>query len=139
MQEMINSERRKYQRLPARLELTCVPFRLGGFSFGISKSMTKNIGAGGILLESRKKYSLSELLKLEINIPGWEKFKPEFYRPDVSTGSKPLVAIGKVVWISEGKLSEVFDMGIQFMGIDEGHQWGLMKFINSKVVHDRHV
>jgi hypothetical protein len=132
------SERRKYQRFPGRFELTCAPFRLGGFALGLSKCVTKNIGAGGVLIESRKRLALSELLKLEIRIPGWERFKSEFYHPDTLTGSNPLIAIGKVVWVS-AQQPDAFETGIQFMGIDDGHQWGLMKYINNRLTHDPHL
>ena len=93
----------------------------------------KDISAGGLLFECKRKYDIGNLLKLEIVIPGWEKFKSEFYKPDESSRSKPLIALASVVRVEMVKPG-LYDIGVSFAGIDEGHQSALLQYIQRQPI-----
>jgi len=68
------------------------------------------------------------VLRIEIKIQDWEKFKPEFYKPDKLTVSKPLVAIVKVVRVEDIGGGQ-YEIGVDFSGMDEGHRIALAKYV----------
>ncbi len=131
--ELTQGEKRKYLRLDTEDILLWRKFTSDELIKGKSDldiiTVTKNTSAGGVLFESDTKFELGELLKIEISMPGWEKFKAEFYKIDEPSHRSPLIVLAHVVRvevISDGK----FDVGVCFSAIDEGHEWALMKYID---------
>ncbi len=132
MSKLFNEERRKYYRLPFQTVLRCEKFQFHKtFDNKQIEAALKNVSAGGILFESDKPYALKDILQIELEIPGWEKFKNEFYKSDELTASKPLIVLGSVVRV-EVIHQGVYDIGVCFAGIDHGHQEALLKFIKDK-------
>ncbi|MBF0385270.1 MAG: PilZ domain-containing protein [Candidatus Omnitrophica bacterium] len=131
-----NSERRAYARLEAKDIVNCSKFSAKElFSAGISldlRAVTKNISGGGVLFESDEKMEVGDLLKIEISLNGWDKFKQEFYRPDNMTVSPPLVVLGTVVRVESIPDENKFDIGVCFAAIDSGHKFSLIKYIGQK-------
>jgi c-di-GMP-binding flagellar brake protein YcgR len=126
-------ERRKYVRLSSQNLLRCEVYRIPeGDAPAKKEAMSKNISAGGVLFESAVKYDIGEVLKLEIKLTGWSKYKPEFYKPDALSASEPLVALGNVVRI-EALENGMYDVGLCLSGIDEGHQMAVEKFIAERL------
>jgi len=129
------AERRKYFRLDARYVLKCEEFtakdlfRENGMKNAV-EAVSKNISLGGVLVEVKKPFKLGDILRMEIDIPGWEKFKAEFYKDDVTIAKKPLVVLGKVVRTEN--LGKNFELGICFVAIDEGHKWALLKYLKKR-------
>lgn len=85
----------------------------------VKNSLSKNVGAGGILMESSEKLTTSTQLLLDISLPD---------------GQKPITAKGEVVWIRE--LSHVdemgrklFDAGIKFVSMNTKDKERLDKHI----------
>ncbi|MFT5207162.1 MAG: hypothetical protein ACI9CF_000911 [Candidatus Omnitrophota bacterium] len=133
-------EKRKYTRLIARHVLQCQKYSFKDLNQ--AKRMTsvvKNISAGGALFESKEKYQIGDILKLEIDIKGWQKFDSGFYKSDLISGSKPIVALGSVVRMELVNPDQLYDVGVCFVGIDDGHQWTLIKYINNKIAHSRDI
>ncbi len=125
------SERRKYFRLQEEHLVTCEVFSLPRNSATRAKIKTKDISAGGILFESEEAYPLGTLLCLEIQVIGWDRYKPEFYKRDALSRSEPLVVIGDVVRL-ERIADKRYDIGVSMSGIDAGHKIALAKYIKIK-------
>ncbi|HPS20120.1 MAG TPA: PilZ domain-containing protein [Candidatus Omnitrophota bacterium] len=133
--EKMDNERRKYVRLPEHCVLKCEKLTTGELFGGTVEQhhiegVTKNISAGGVLLETKEPFKLGEIIKMEIALPGWEKFKSEFYKTDSVSRSHPLVVLGKVVRVET--FGDKYDMGICFVAIDEGHRWAVLKYVSEK-------
>lgn len=126
-------ERRRYIRIESTEVLDCQMFNsnalLDGGAGERIRAVAKNISAGGVLFESHIKYDIGNLLKLDIDLPGWEKFKAEFYKYDEVTHTEPLVILATVVRVEVLKPEKLYDIGVCFSAIDEGHRWALLKYI----------
>lgn len=130
-QEPIKEERRKYFRLFEENVLTCELFSAA--AFGSAKlnqvhTFTKSLSEGGILFESDVIFNIGAVLKLQIALPGWEKFKPEFYKSEGATSRKPLVVLGRVVRVEEVGPKR-YDIGVLFGAVDSGHKLALKKYL----------
>ena len=123
------SERRKYLRVDSENVLKCERYAIPR-SAEQSTGRTRNISAGGILFISDTAYEKGEVLRLELVLGNWEKYKAEFYKPDNVTGSKPLVVIGAVAHVRNAEQGR-YEIGINFSGMDEGHRWALEKYIKA--------
>lgn len=123
------NERRKYRRIDSGFLVSCEKYTIPrSAGAGLSKAKTKNLSGGGILLEVDSEYKVGDLLRMEIAIPDWEKYKAEFYKPGQIASSKPFVVIGTVVYVKALPAGK-YDVGVNFSGLDEGHRWALMKFL----------
>lgn len=124
-------ERRVYSRLPKQYVLRHKKFTIKDVGMRQAlESRVKNVSAGGLLFESNEKYLLGEIIQLELEIPGWEKYKTEFYRQDQSSASQPIVIVATVVRLEQLASSGFYDIGVCFSGIDADHQVALTKFID---------
>jgi hypothetical protein len=94
-------------------------------------AFTKSLSEGGILFGSDEAFEIGSLLKLELDIPGWEKFKPEFYKGNKPSGRQPLIVLGKVVRIEDVGKGQ-FDIGVAFTAMDQGHKLALKKYLGSR-------
>ncbi len=126
-----NVERRQFIRIDEEDLLVCEPFDPANFSGSIAKrirTFTKSLSESGILFETNDPYAVGALLKLQIDIPGWEKYKLEFYKADVLSRHQPLVVLGKVVRVEDIGQGR-FDIGVVFTAIDSGHRLALKKYL----------
>ena len=80
----------------------------------------KDVGADGICLRTQEYLPESSLIELKINFPSLDT---------------PVFALAKVVWIKKRPKSSYYEVGTQFVKIEES----LRKFINehAKFVHRR--
>jgi len=126
-------ERRKYVRINARHIIKCEIYSIPRSpAENLVSAHSKNLSAGGMLFESGRSFDSGEILRLELDIPGWEKYKAQFYKPDQTIVSKSLLVIGKVAHVAalaDGR----FDVGVDFIGLDDGHRWALAKYINTQI------
>ena len=88
----------------------------------------KNVSASGALIETPKIYQIGDVLLVNLNIPGWEKYKSDFIRPGTLTRSEPLHVVASVVRV-EFIRAGLHEIGVCFVGIDETHQKALAKLI----------
>ena len=129
----MTDERRKYVRVPAQSVLRCERYTIPRVAGPERKeAVALNLSAGGILFISVAEFKKGELLRIELELENWEKYKAEFYKPDQTASSKPFVVIGTVVH-SELRPDGKFDIGVNFSGMDEGHRWALIKYLKDKV------
>ncbi len=129
---MVKDERRKYFRLLEEDVLTCELFSAAAFgSTNANKihTFTKSLSEGGILFESDVMFDIGAVLKLQIDLPGWEKFKPEFYKSEGPTSRKPLIVLGKVVRVEVVSAGR-YDIGVLFSAVDSGHKLALKKYLD---------
>ena len=128
----LDKERRKYVRVNSDDIVRCEKYSIPRVAESErSKAVARNVSGGGILVESAKKYDIGEVLRLEIELPGWEKYKAEFYKPDQIAVSKPFVVIGTVVYCKQK--GSKYEIGVDFSGLDEGHRWALIKYLKAKI------
>ena len=124
-----SQEHRKFIRIPAQYSVTVKRMTLSSRSMEEEVAMAiKNISASGALFESSKLYQIGDVLLLKLSIPGWEKYKSDFFRPGSLTRSEPLTVVASVVRV-EFVRSGHHDIGVCFVGIDESHQKALAQLI----------
>lgn len=124
-------ERRKYIRIREEDVLVCEPFgasALEGVSGRRLRALTRDVSEGGVLFESSDYIAAGTILRMEISIKGWEKYKREFLKPDEVKTAKPLVVLGKVVRVEIIK-SGSYEIGVAFMALDAGHKWALKQYL----------
>jgi len=71
--------------------------------------LSKNISQGGVCVIAYEEYKLGDLLDIKVNLPGI---------------AEAIQAIGKVAWVKEfsvgdGKNSKRYDVGLEFIGIND--------------------
>lgn len=128
----MHDDRRRYVRISKSSLMECQEYSIPETAEKEVGLVSKNISAGGLLFETKTEYALGSVLRLEVSLSGWERYKPEFYKPESVTQHGPLVILGEVVRIeaiSEGK----YDIGVKITGIDEGHRLALEKFIKEEI------
>ena len=125
-------DRRRYVRLSEEDLIVCEPFSEESIEPQKAAdkfyAFTKNLGEGGILFESDTFFDLGSPLKLEIDIPGWEKYRAEFFKGDEHPGRKPFVVLGKVVRVEDiggGR----YEIGLAFTAVDSGNKLALHKYV----------
>jgi len=99
----------------------------------LNEGMIKNYSLGGALFESKVKYNTGEVLRLAISIKGWERYKNEFYKDDKASRTEPVIVLAKVVRTQTVIADQVYDTAVEFIGIDEGDRWSLMKHIKAQL------
>ena len=126
-------ERRKFTRIKARNVIKCKKYTSTTYDKDLKTTMTKNFSAGGILIESKNKYTVGDVLTIELNLPGWRQFKSKFYEVIHRHDTLPLKIVGAVVRveiISEG----LYDIGITYSVIKEQDRKVLDKYIQRELV-----
>lgn len=87
----------------------------------------RDIGGGGVCLRTDKPVALSSLLQLKINFPLMRV---------------PVFALAKAVWVKQIKKDKVYDVGLQFIEIDDSVR-GLIKdkldLLHKQVQHRKNV
>ena len=127
-------ERRKFFRVAEEDLLICEPFDTEAFGGMTGKRMhvfTKDLSEGGVLFEATEPFEIGDLLKLQLDVPGWQKYKLDFYKGDKPSGNEPLVALAKVVRI-EDIGGGFFDIGVAFVALDSGHKIALKKYLEKE-------
>jgi hypothetical protein len=127
-------ERRKYVRVDEEDLVVCEPYDIhtfGGSGSTRLSAFTKNLSEGGILFESDTIFDIGMVLRLEIDIPGWEEFKPES-KGSASSGRQPLIVLAKVVRV-EDLGGGFFDIGVAFTAVDSDHQVALRKYLERAI------
>ncbi|MEK6814860.1 MAG: PilZ domain-containing protein [Nitrospirota bacterium] len=131
MKEGGRRERRRFKRLPEsfRVEWAEVAFGSGRKK---AASETKDVGAGGLLIESSEPYGIGTVLNLKISVPEWKKFRPGFLRYDWTSAPEPLVALGRVVRVEEILSGRLYEIGVAFTGMDEIEQGALGRLLDER-------
>lgn len=107
-------------------------FRMVEEREAFEEGMLKNYSQNGALFEVGTKYRIGDIVKLAITIPGWERYKNEFYKEDRTSRAEPVVVLACVIRVEALILNEIYDIGVQFVSIDEGDRWSLVKQIKAQ-------
>jgi len=124
-------ERRKFARIEEEDLLICELYdihRSGGPDTASTSSFTKNVSEGGVLFESDTIFDLGTVLRLEIDIPGWNAYLKGTDRATASSARHPLTVLGKVVRV-EDIGDGFFDIGVAFTAVDSEHREALRKYL----------
>lgn len=97
-------ERRKNPRIVARF---IVSYRIIDEIDNVDISQTKNMGMGGMLITTNRKFDPGINLALEIRLP----FDPH-----------PIMLIGKVIESREITKGLIYDTRLEFLAVDEKHR-----------------
>ena len=100
------------------------------------KAKTKDLSAGGLLFECTKRFDLGHILKVEIILPSWEKYKKTLFSSKWCYPTKPFLVLGKVMRI-ECVQENIYDIGISFVGIEEAYQDLLINYVNDQLVQEK--
>lgn len=123
----MSDESRNYDRLPMEHLIEFSEYDFSGSSTVIPSKL-KDVSGGGVQFESSQYLELGTVLKMKLNIPGWDKHKTEFLKADWQSATEPLVTLGKVVRVERGR-GGTYDVGVAFECIDEDHRNAVMKYI----------
>ena len=127
------SEKRKFVRLKVNHLTRHIKFKLPGIDIYPNKDAeSKDLSAGGLLFTTEYAYRLGDILRMEVHLPGWEKYKSDFFKTGSSTKGMPILVLVKVVRVQVLKDGN-FDIGVSFVGIDEEHQLALIKYVEHQL------
>lgn len=76
----INTERRKFLRIPKESKVRYHELKCPMVKSDLKNTKSKNVGGGGILFTSKKEIDIGTILKIDITVQGWEKYRPGFLR-----------------------------------------------------------
>ena len=136
------SERRRYVRLEQQHMLRHEKYVFGMTGSGEmlprgspreEEGTIKNYSLGGALFEAKVKYNVGDTLKLAISIRGWERYKNEFYKDDKTSRREPVIVLARVVRVQTIISDSVHDIAVEFVGLDEGDRWTLLKHIKAQL------
>lgn len=143
------SERRRYVRLEQRHLLRHEKYvfgmtgsgemlpigspRTGTSGLREEEGTIKNYSLGGALFEAKVKYNVGDTLKLAISIRGWERYKNEFYKDDKTSRREPVIVLARVVRVQATAEEGIHDIAVEFVGLDEGDRWTLLKHIKAQL------
>ena len=131
-------ERRQYVRLNQRYILSCKIVSTNQFlkkdQGAWIKGTTNNQSVGGALFESQSEFNIGTLLKLSIELPGWEKYHTEFHKNKKIAFPEPLEVLGRVVRVEMVIPDQQYDIGVVFSALAEDQRQALNKFINEKML-----
>lgn len=128
-------ERRRYVRLEQRHLLRHEKYVFGVTGSGelLEEGTIRNYSLGGALFEAKVRYDVGDILKLAISIRGWERYKNEFYKDDKTSRREPVIILARVVRVQTVIPGIVHDIAVEFVGLDEGDRWTLLKHIKAQL------
>jgi c-di-GMP-binding flagellar brake protein YcgR len=121
-------ENRETSRVKIAAEMKISEIAYSDSTIGPVDAVLVDISSSGILAEARAGFEVESLLKLEIKLPRWEKYKNEFFKFDSVSISKPLIAVGKVTRVWQAEANKHY-IGIEFLNIDPDHYSALKRRI----------
>lgn len=93
----------------------------------------KDISGGGLQIESKKFFPEKTLLKIEMNISGWQRYSKTFLKHFGAPSTRPLIVLAEVVRCNAVIIGARYDIALVFSGIDEGQRQALVRFIRDNL------
>jgi hypothetical protein len=121
-------DRREYFRLPRSSRVTHAQLDFSPGSTPSTAGTMHDLSARGLRFESDREYPVGALLKLALDLPGWEKEKVDFFKSDPGEALQPLVVLAEVRWVKPA--GDRFEIGALFINIDEWHHKALIKYLD---------
>jgi len=127
------NERREYVRLPKdfRIELSKLSFPLNSQKVHNAKCI--NISAGGLLLETSRKFEAKEKVQVRIYTPGLNKFHPSYFKIFETSHGQNVLAIAEVARIEDKIPYEKYEIGLKFVDVYEDDWKALYNLLQSEI------
>jgi hypothetical protein len=124
-------ERRKFVRIPeshlvSRRRVKVLSF--DGLELHRITAGMKDLSEGGVLFSSDRIFPIGAMLRLELDIPDWERYKMEFYQEQELVLRPGFSVLGRVIRVEEVS-ADVFDIGICFTAVEAGHKEALKRYV----------
>jgi hypothetical protein len=100
------------------------------------QAKTLNISAGGLLFEAGSRFDIGKVLKIELMLPHWEKYKRSLERAEFTYPTKPFLLLGQVVRL-EFLRESLYDIGVTFVGIEEDCREILVAYVNAQLEEEK--
>ncbi len=131
------NERRQFERIPkevtVKANMVTYPINETEFSDGRSK----NLSAGGILLQLNSEFNAGAILQVKITLPGWRKNHPGFIKVTENSIGSPFTAVCEVV--RSKKIGDIFETAVRFINIDEDDYKALLGYLKKQSSSKRKV
>ncbi len=95
----MGQERRQYRRVPLGASVSFQELRFG-LGAEASEAAYRDVSGGGLLVGSSREVPLGALLKLQVDVPGWQPDVGRF-GPAKDQPTRPLMAVGQVVRVEQ--------------------------------------
>lgn len=122
-------KRRRYHRAPKKSLVSHKVLDFGAQDAGGETSRMRDLSPSGVRFHSQTDYPPGALLQLDLDLPGWEKEKIDFFKSDPDEALKPLVVLAEVRWVKPDPAGDGFEVGALFVNIDEWHRKALVAYL----------
>ena len=126
MRAQINRDLRRYVRILPKHIVECKKILVPGINDPeIAYCQIANLKANGLVIASKEKYEVDMLLRLKIDVSGWEEcLREEKHNKFMA----PIVAIVRIIFV-ELCIDGTYDIGMHLIGIRGNDQMGLVHYI----------
>ena len=126
---MDSADNRKFARVPAINLVKCEKFSPEQCLWTPkTANVTKNISAEGVLFEADHTYQVGDVVRLELNLPGWTGHIRELgFASELPEGdTQRLVGtVTRVEMLNGGR----YEVGVCFAEMAKNDRWALMSYI----------
>jgi c-di-GMP-binding flagellar brake protein YcgR len=130
------SERRQFLRVAAEDVVLCEEYTIPPSNDPPVEARISNLSAGGILIISNHAYTPGVVLRLSLRLPGWEKYKQEFFKAAAPSLSRPLTALGTIVRVDRID-SDMYELAVSLSGMDNGHRQAVDRYIRDRLSSEK--
>ncbi len=123
----MGQERRQYRRVPLGASVSFQELRFG-LGAEASEAAYRDVSGGGLLVGSSREVPLGALLKLQVDVPGWQPDVGRF-GPAKDQPTRPLVAVGQVVRVEQLE-GGAYELGIKFLNAHPDDWAALQTFLD---------
>lgn len=130
------AERRKHARYSLRLRVNYAAAEHVGEHTSHSKSITKDLGVGGIALIVREELEIGKEIRIKIDLPSIQDlFSGEDDNEALSAAEKTVTLLSRVAWCRSHE-DETFLVGVQFLNLEQEDAVLLKDFLEEYKLQD---
>lgn len=123
-------DKREFPRVPKNVTIVVKRLEYPLTSAKPNPAITKDVAGRGLCFVSTEAYEPGCLLCLEIELRGWQQYLQNVFSiVDAATVSKPLTAIGEVVWSKQLSSNKGYRVGVCFQDIYEDDRKAFQKYL----------
>jgi c-di-GMP-binding flagellar brake protein YcgR len=126
-------DKRRHVRLPKEFRVEA-----GEFKFPLARQPKfelpcVDISAGGMRIETDRKFNVGDKLQVKIFIPSLNKYHPGFFKVFESDAGQYLQVIAEVVRVEEILPMSRYELGLRYLDVDLDDRKALHSFIRKAV------